>query len=133
MIDISSLPPRGNLHYLVVWYVYSPLKLEILMNNSDLEVSGYEVSTWLEETGWPTHESDILEMVTIYHEWESSSPRCRLTGTLDEDELIKATIDRMKTIHPDHRDALVISSMLLVQAAFMAKRQGLSTKRYRTQ
>jgi len=103
------------------------------MNNSDLEISDYEVSTWLEETGWPTHEKDILEMVKIYHEWESSSPRCRFTGTLDEDALIKTTIDRMKILHPSHRDALVFNSILLVQAAFMAKRQGLSTSRHDTQ
>jgi hypothetical protein len=90
------------------------------------EYDDYEVSQWLEQTRWPTHEQDIEEMVQIYEEWLCISPRCRYSGSLDEDLLIKMTFQRMKELHPVHRDACVISSMLIIQAAFMARRNGLT-------
>ena len=90
------------------------------------EVNDYEVSQWLEETHWPTHEQDIKEMGKIYDEWLCNSPRCQYTGSLDEDLLIKMTTERMNKLHPVHRDACVNSSMLIIQAAFMARRDGLT-------
>ena len=55
------------------------------------EIDDYEVSLWLEETHWPTHERDVMEMVKIYDEWLCVSPRSNYNGSLDEDLLIKMT------------------------------------------
>tara|TARA_R110001592_G_C13126488_1_gene746250 strand:+ start:1155 stop:1472 length:318 start_codon:yes stop_codon:yes gene_type:complete len=86
------------------------------------EINDYEVSKWLEETKWPTHEQDIKAMGKIYDKWLSTSPRCKYTGSLDEDLLIKMTIDRMKELHPVQKDACIISSILIMQAANIARR-----------
>ena len=85
------------------------------------EINDCEVSQWLEETHWPTHEQDIKEMGKIYDEWLFNSPRCKYTGSLDEDLLIKMTVERMKALHPVIRDAYVISSILIIQAANRAR------------
>jgi hypothetical protein len=97
------------------------------------ETNDYEVSQWLEETEWPTHEQDVMAMGKIYDEWLCISPRCKYTGTLDEDLLIKMIIERMRALHPVHQDACIISSMLIIQAAFMAKKDGLTKSGHYTQ
>jgi len=90
------------------------------------EVNDYEVSQWLDETEWPTHEQDIIAMGKIYDEWLCTSPQCKYTGSLDEDLLIKMINERIKELHPEHRDACIISSILVIQAASMARRDGLT-------
>lgn len=90
------------------------------------EINDYEVSQWLAETKWPTYEQDIFAMGKIYDEWLSVSPRCKYTGSLDEDLLIKMTTKRMEELHPVYRDACIISSIFIIQAASIARRDGLT-------
>jgi len=92
------------------------------------EIDDYEISQWLEETEWPTHEQDIIAIGKIYDEWLCTSPQCKYTGSLDEDLLIKMINERIKELHPDHRDAFIISSILTIQAAFMARRDRLTIR-----
>lgn len=91
----------------------------------------YDTSRWIQETGWPTHKQDITEAVSIYTEWKEISPRCPFTGALDDDQLIEMIIKKMKQLHPhSDKDAYVISSILIIQAASFARREGVSVKAY---
>jgi len=95
------------------------------MTKKILEVEDYEVSNWLEETHWPTRENDIDEMVLIYHQWQQSTARCSQTGELDEERLVQMTLKRMRHIHPNRRDACVITALLILQTAFVARSEGV--------
>lgn len=95
------------------------------MSTENFDINDYEVSRWLEETHWPSRESDIQEMIMIYEWWLQTSPRCPQTNTLDEELLVQMTLSRMRQIHTSHRDACVITALLIMQTAFMAKRQGI--------
>ena len=85
----------------------------------------YEVSRWLEETEWPTREDDINEMVEIYQQWQQTSPRCMKTGALNEELLVQMTIKRMRQIHQNKRDASIITALLILQTAYVAKSEGV--------
>ncbi|UZE96930.1 hypothetical protein [Alkalimarinus alittae] len=90
-----------------------------------MQEENYEVTQWLTETSWPTRQQDVNEMVYIYDEWKRTSPRCPDTGELDEELLIQMTLSRMRHIHPSQRDACVITALLVMQTAFVAKFEGV--------
>jgi len=95
------------------------------MTKEILEVEDYEVSNWLEETHWPSRETDIDEMVLIYHQWQQTTARSGQTRELDEEHLIQMTLKRMRHIHPNPRDACVITALLILQTAFVARSEGV--------
>jgi len=95
------------------------------MTKEIFEIEDYEVSQWLEETHWPSRETDIDEMVLIYHQWQQTTARHGQTGELDEERLVQMTLQRMRHIHPNRRDACVITALLILQTAFLAKSEGV--------
>ena len=95
------------------------------MTKEILEADDYEVSQWLEKTHWPTRETDIDEMVMIYHQWQQTTVRSTQTGELDEELLVQMTLKRMRHIHPNQRDACVITALLILQTAFVARNEGV--------
>ncbi|UZE96945.1 hypothetical protein [Alkalimarinus alittae] len=85
-----------------------------------------DVGEWLEETGWPTYDSDMEQLLFLYHDWIMTSPRKHNPFySLDADILIDKTIRRMKHIHPNPRDADVISSLLILRMAQLARFEGV--------
>lgn len=85
----------------------------------------YEVSSWLEETEWPTRENDVNEMVNIYHQWQQTLPRCMETYALNIELLVQMTLKRMRHIRPNERDASIITALLILQTAYVAKQEGI--------
>lgn len=94
------------------------------MNNDSIDLGDYEVTAWLRETGWPTMENDIHEMIHIYHEWQQTK-NMHKDATYQEDILIQMISTRMRHIHPNSRDASVISAMLIIHAAYLARTDGV--------
>lgn len=96
------------------------------MEDKLYDVQDYEVTTWLEETGWPTMSSDLLTMHEVYAEWKMLSPRQRFSNVLYEDMLVSMISHRTKQKHKNsHRDASVITALLILSAANLAIREGL--------
>lgn len=84
-----------------------------------------EIESWIDNTGWPTHDADILEMGQVYAIWKERSPRCKYTGCLDSKLLSTMILERMKDLHCCEHDAYMVSGMLLLQATIMARKEGL--------
>ncbi len=83
------------------------------------------IENWVANNRWRTEESDTNEMIDIYREWIEIYPRCRITGMPNGDLLVRRIMDRMIHIHPESReDALVISTLLIIKARFLAQNDG---------
>jgi hypothetical protein len=85
------------------------------------DLGEYEVTVWLRETGWPTKEYDIDEMIRIYHEWQLTVNMSDETGAYNEEVLIQMIFSRIRHLHPNPRDACVITAMLILHAAYLAR------------
>lgn len=95
------------------------------MKKESIDLGEYEVSKWLCDTGWPTMVTDIDEMIHIYHEWQKTINMNRQGDAYREDILIQMISARMRHIHPDPRDASVITAMLILHATYLAKAEGV--------
>lgn len=90
-------------------------------------IQAINIENWVANNRWPTEVSDTNEMIDIYREWVEIYPRCRITGMPNGDYLVKRIIDRMIHIHPESQeDALVISTLLIIKARFLAINDGIN-------
>ena len=84
----------------------------------------YNVESWLLRTG--CQQSDTDEMVRIFYKWLIESSCCPVTGQLDEDLLLNKLSNRIKAIHSDPADHLIITALLTIQMANLAKSEQIN-------
>ena len=86
----------------------------------------HNVEVWIQENGWPTENSDTIEMMCLYREWWELYPRSRITGIPNGDYLIEMITNRIRHLHPEsEKDAIIITTLLIIKAAHMAFNEGI--------
>lgn len=90
-----------------------------------INLNTIDVGEWIERTGWKTYDSDMAQLLIIYHDWVMTSPRRGANGALDASILINKTMKRMRHIHPNPEDYLAITALLILQMAQLARAEGL--------
>ena len=94
--------------------------------NKQGHINDYNVDKWIQNNGWPTENSDTIEMMNLFNEWRELYPRCRIAGIPNGDYLVEMISNRMQHLHPEsEKDVIIITTLLTIKAAHMAFNEGI--------